>query len=568
MELFLDGHHVRLRSRVHGKYLHADEDGLGVSLRSLRESPNAVWQVHRVERDGGTCVLLHGAAYGSYLAATGYAAPPGHLGQCVVQGVYDDPGDDAIVWRAVRTGGEGNYVFLRHISYRLLRANGRYQVWHNGVSVDHYDNESSMMHWSVESVPPHPVLPQLPAPTHDVLLPSGGFMGLFRRRIESMPAERAIRYVRADANGIFNDQAWETFEFHGRSVFTLRQELATLVGETVFFFNILVCAKAGRYARLTPLFTDLPRSAQPMDIVVLTAGSPAVDQLRYPNIVSENSATWQLGWTHSPDRKKLNSTSDLCHLAANCGRKSVSLPLTNSPKSSAAAPMETAAPPRVQALADAGVPHLPAQYVQPPEHRPAPSSSSHRAAALSVPVVDLSSASAAGAVRAACADWGAFHVVGHGVPVELLDAMREAGLAFFCSPMEDKLRFACDPTRGAATEGYGSRMLANDDSVLDWRDYFDHHTLPESRRNPPTGRISSLVTGEPDLALGLQSHSDMGAITLLIQDDVGGLEIITNGIYKSSVHRAIVNAERARLSVATFYDPSKARKICTAARYS
>lgn len=95
---------------------------------------------------------------------------------------------------------------------------------------------------------------------------------------------------------------------------------------------------------------------------------------------------------------------------------------------------------------------------------------------------------------------------------------------------------------------------------------------------------------QPDLALGLQSHSDMGAITLLIQDDVGGLEvlkdgmwipvaplpdgilviladqteIITNGRYKSSVHRAVVNAERARLSVATFYDPSKSRKICTA----
>jgi len=42
------------------------------------------------------------------------------------------------------------------------------------------------------------------------------------------------------------------------------------------------------------------------------------------------------------------------------------------------------------------------------------------------------------------------------------------------------------------------------------------------------------------------------------------LQIITNGRYKSSVHRAVVNAERARLSVATFYDPPKSRKICTA----
>ena len=31
---------------------------------------------------------------------------------------------------------------------------------------------------------------------------------------------------------------------------------------------------------------------------------------------------------------------------------------------------------------------------------------------------------------------------------------------------------------------------------------------------------------QPDLTLGLQPHSDMGAITLLIQDDVGGLEVL------------------------------------------
>ena len=304
--------------------------------------------------------------------------------------------------------------------------------------------------------------------------------------------------------------------------------------------------------------------------------------------------------------------------------------------------METAAAPRVQALADAGVPHLPAQYIQPPDLRAGPSPSP--AASLSVPVLDLSDAAAAttGAVGRACAEWGAFHVVNHGGPPGLLDGMRAAGLAFFRAPMAEKLRFGCDPARGAAAEGYGSRMLANDDSVLDWRDYFDHHTLPESRRDP--ARWPNFVPGyrdtvvkysdsmkvlaqrllciiseslklppsylqeavgeayqnitvsyyspcpQPDLALGLQSHSDFGAITLLIQDDVGGLEvfkdgmwipvhpvpdailvilsdqteIITNGRYKSAVHRAVVNADRARLSVATFYDPPKSQKICTA----
>ena len=39
------------------------------------------------------------------------------------------------------------------------------------------------------------------------------------------------------------------------------------------------------------------------------------------------------------------------------------------------------------------------------------------------------------------------------------------------------------------------------------------------------------------------------------------LQIITNGKYRSAVHRAVTNATQARLSVATFHDPAKAVKI-------
>ena len=42
------------------------------------------------------------------------------------------------------------------------------------------------------------------------------------------------------------------------------------------------------------------------------------------------------------------------------------------------------------------------------------------------------------------------------------------------------------------------------------------------------------------------------------------MQIISNGEYRSAVHRALVNDRQARLSVATFYDPSKARKISPA----
>ncbi|WOK93805.1 hypothetical protein Cni_G02506 [Canna indica] len=299
--------------------------------------------------------------------------------------------------------------------------------------------------------------------------------------------------------------------------------------------------------------------------------------------------------------------------------------------------METAAEPhRVQILAEVGIANLPTQYVQPPELRP----DLCRGGNGGIPVVDLgpSGGDPVPEIACACRDWGSFQVVNHGVPPRLLEEVKAAGSFFFRSPMEAKLRFACDP-RSPASEGYGSRMLSKEDGVLDWRDYFDHHTLPESRRNPSrwpdfpgnyrdivveysnnmknlaqsllcmisqslglppsyieeaVGEVYQNITisyyppcPQPELALGLQSHSDMGSITLLIQDDVGGLEVlkdgewievqpltdaivviladqtevITNGKYKSAVHRAVVNNHRSRLSVATFYDPSKTRKI-------
>lgn len=57
--------------------------------------------------------------------------------------------------------------------------------------------------------------------------------------------------------------------------------------------------------------------------------------------------------------------------------------------------------------------------------------------------------------------------------------------------------------------------------------------LPPSYIEDAVGEVYQNITvsyyppcPQPELALGLQSHSDMGAITLLIQDDVPGLEVL------------------------------------------
>ncbi|XP_072149489.1 uncharacterized protein [Setaria viridis] len=276
MQQFPERAHVRLRSRVHGGYLHANEDGVGVSLRwHRRGSVHAAWQVHRVLHDGTTCVLLHSAAYGRYLAVSPHPAPPGHRGHRVVQGEYGEQGEYPILWKPVGSGHAG-YVLLRHVSYRLLRADGRYRFWLAGVSVDDFDNQSTMMHWKVEAIPPRP------AP----LINRGGLRGLFLLHEEPVVLQRTIRYVRADNLGNFNlnPNGWPSFQFHGRSVFNLRSEVADHVGLAIFFFRVIVCVRAGRYGRPTPLLIDLPRNEETLDVVAIVIGTAAAGALRYPNV--------------------------------------------------------------------------------------------------------------------------------------------------------------------------------------------------------------------------------------------------------------------------------------------
>ncbi|XP_020089982.1 flavonol synthase/flavanone 3-hydroxylase-like [Ananas comosus] len=85
----------------------------------------------------------------------------------------------------------------------------------------------------------------------------------------------------------------------------------------------------------------------------------------------------------------------------------------------------------------------------------------------------------------------------------------------------------------------------------------------------------------PDLALGVAPHTDMSTLTLLVPNDVPGLqvfkddhwfdakyvpdaiivhigdqlEILSNGKYKSVLHRTTVNKEKVRISWPVFCEP-------------
>ncbi|CAN6868140.1 unnamed protein product [Brassica oleracea] len=87
---------------------------------------------------------------------------------------------------------------------------------------------------------------------------------------------------------------------------------------------------------------------------------------------------------------------------------------------------------------------------------------------------------------------------------------------------------------------------------------------------------------QPDLTFGLPGHKDPNLITALLQDEVSGLQVfkdgkwiavhpvpntfivnvgdqmqvISNDKYKSVLHRAVVNSDKERISIPTFYCPS------------
>jgi hypothetical protein len=98
-------------------------------------------------------------------------------------------------------------------------------------------------------------------------------MSLFRRAEPRAEPLRTIRYVRANNQGNFNQLGWATLQFYGRSVYLLLLRLAYHLDiRDEGNVSIALCVRAGNYARLTPLVTDLPRCDEP-DIVVLATDS-------------------------------------------------------------------------------------------------------------------------------------------------------------------------------------------------------------------------------------------------------------------------------------------------------
>ncbi|CAH9115541.1 unnamed protein product [Cuscuta epithymum] len=240
-------------------------------------------------------------------------------------------------------------------------------------------------------------------------------------------------------------------------------------------------------------------------------------------------------------------------------------------------------------------------------------------------------------VKAAAVEWGVMHLVNHGIPEELIRRVKAAGEGFFALPIEEKEKYANDAESGNV-QGYGSKLANNASGQLEWEDYFFHCVFPEDKTDPSLwpetpsdykdatkeyakqlrslttkvlailsaglgleeGRLEKEAGGmeelhlqmkinyypkcpEPELALGVEAHTDVSALTFILHNMVPGLqlfyqgkwvtakcvpgsivmhvgdtlEILSNGRYKSILHRGVVNREKVRVSWALFCEPPK-----------
>ncbi|KAJ1430554.1 Oxoglutarate/iron-dependent dioxygenase [Sesbania bispinosa] len=249
--------------------------------------------------------------------------------------------------------------------------------------------------------------------------------------------------------------------------------------------------------------------------------------------------------------------------------------------------------PSVQEIAKEALTKVPERYVRPHHERPILSTTT--TPSLQVPVIDLSKLLSQDLrepelkqLHYACKDWGFFQLINHGVSTSLLENVKAGAQEFFNLPMEEKKKFG---QKEGDVEGYGQAFVVSDEQKLDWADMFFMFTLPPHKRKPHllpsiplpfrgdletySEQLRSLaiqildlmanslaidhmeireILGEaeqsmrmnyyppcpqPELVIGLNSHSDGGGLTILLQ-----------------ANEVEVNSEKERLSIATFYNPA------------
>ncbi|CAL5417977.1 unnamed protein product [Camellia sinensis] len=232
----------------------------------------------------------------------------------------------------------------------------------------------------------------------------------------------------------------------------------------------------------------------------------------------------------------------------------------------------------VKGLVDAGVTKIPRIFIH--EKSMLQETDMSVISQFSVPIIDFEGINKGAAqrgkiinnVRDACEKWGFFQVVNHGIPMSIMDEMIDGVCKFHEQDTEVKKQFySRDVTRKFI---YNSNFDLYQSSAAKWRDTIacimapyppDPEELPIVCRdilieyskytmrlgltllellsealglNPDHLKDMDCAEGlfvvghyypacpEPELTLGTDNHADSGFITVLLQDQVGGLQTL------------------------------------------
>ncbi|KAG2727995.1 hypothetical protein I3843_01G179800 [Carya illinoinensis] len=290
----------------------------------------------------------------------------------------------------------------------------------------------------------------------------------------------------------------------------------------------------------------------------------------------------------------------------------------------------------VKGLVDAGVIEIPRIFYLPPDCFGKTNSVpdvSDETELSTIPVIDLEGSEkyvtkrkeVVEAVRDASETWGFFQVVNHGVPVDVLEEMKEGVRRFYEQDTEIKKEFYTrDPMRPVV---YNANFDLYHAPTANWRDTFMCSMAPKPPKSEDLpapcrdileeyskqvmklgillfdllsealGLNSEHLNGidcaeglmilchyypacpQPELTLGATQHADNSFITVLLQDHIGGLQVlhqdkwihipsvpgalvinigdllqlITNDRFKSVEHRVLTSRSSSRVSVASFF---------------
>ncbi|XP_044481562.1 1-aminocyclopropane-1-carboxylate oxidase homolog 1-like [Mangifera indica] len=285
----------------------------------------------------------------------------------------------------------------------------------------------------------------------------------------------------------------------------------------------------------------------------------------------------------------------------------------------------------VKGLVDSGIVKIPRIFIRPADELAQEKLTSHQHN-FQVPVVDLDGIKddrlkeIVDEVRVASETWGFFQVVNHGIPLTVLEEVLHGARKFHEQDLELKKElYSRDPKRGVV-------FFSNPDlyrsPTANWRDtlvistlaskQFDPSKIPEVCRDSLMAYIRTISKlgntlfellsmalalkpehlkemgctegfnisclyypscPQPDLTLGATKHTDPSFFTIVLQDQIGGLQVfhenqwvnvepiagslvvnigdflqvISNNKFKSVDHRVLASGFVPRISVACFF---------------